>query len=125
MSYRSDLGKVKGLGSAKHGFGHWWMQRLSAVLLVPTGLFVMICLMRMDELSATMVTAWMKQPLNGIVLLLFLLSASYHAALGIQVVLEDYVHHHGVQLTLQFLVKLTMIVLFMVNIYAVSAAMMG
>ena len=58
MSYQSDVAKVKGLGSAKHGFSHWWMQRMTAVLLVPTGLFVLISLLRLDALSAQSMVVW-------------------------------------------------------------------
>ena len=125
MSYRSDLGKVKGLGTAKHGFHHWWMQRMSAVLLIPTGVFVLISFMRMDTVSAAQVMAWMAQPLNAIVLLLFTLTASYHGALGLQVVVEDYVGSHSWQLILQYLIKLSMILLMMINVYAVSTALFG
>jgi succinate dehydrogenase / fumarate reductase membrane anchor subunit len=125
MSYRSDLAKVKGLGTAKHGFHHWWMQRMSAVLLIPTGLFVLISFMRMDAVSAANVMSWMTQPLNAIVLLLFTLTASYHGALGLQVVVEDYVGSHSWQLILQYLIKLSMILLMMINVYAVSTALFG
>ena len=60
MSYRSDLAKVKGLGTAKHGFQHWWMQRMTAVLLIPTGLFVLISLLRMDEVNAANMLNWLR-----------------------------------------------------------------
>lgn len=125
MNYQSDMAKVKGLGSSKHGFGHWWMQRMTAVLLIPTGLFVLVSLLKLDNLAASQVINWMASPMNSIVLLLFTLSASYHGALGVQVVAEDYVHNHAIQLILQYLIKLTMIVLMMVNIYAVSSVLFG
>ncbi len=125
MSYQSDLGKVKGLGSVKHGFGHWWMQRTSAVLLIPCGLFVLFSLTGLDVTTAATVAAWLSKPLNAGITLLFILAASYHSALGIQVVIEDYVHHHVLNLTLRFLVKVLMIVTMMVGIYSVATVLFG
>ncbi len=125
MNYQSDLAKVKGLGTAKHGFGHWWMQRMTTVLLIPTGLFVLINLLRVDAISAQAVVVWMQNPINAIILLLFTLAASYHGALGLQVVVEDYVGSHTWQLILQYLIKLTMVILIMVNIYSVSSVLFG
>ena len=125
MSYQSDMAKVKGLGSAKHGFGHWWMQRMTAVLLIPTGLFVLISWMKLDALTATSVVSWMQSPINAILLLLFLLTATYHGALGLQVVVEDYIGSHTFQLLLQYLIKILMILLMMVNTYSVSSVLFG
>ncbi len=125
MSYQSDLAKVKGLGTAKHGFGHWWMQRMTAVLLVPTGVFVLLSLLGLDTLSAAAVVNWMSNPIHSIVLLLFALTASYHGALGLQVVVEDYISSHTWQLILQYLIKISMILLMMVNTYSVSSVLFG
>ncbi len=125
MNYQSDVAKVKGLGTAKHGFKHWWMQRMTAVLLIPTGLFVLISLLRLDVLSAQAMVVWMQSPINSILLLLFTLTASYHGALGLQVVVEDYVNSHAWQLILQYIIKLSMILLMMVNIYSVSSVLFG
>ena len=125
MSYQSDTAKVKGLGTAKHGFSHWWMQRMTAILLITTGLFVLISLLRLDVISAQSVVTWMQSPFNSIILLLFTLTASYHGALGLQVVVEDYVGSHAWQLVIQYLIKLSMILLIMVNIYSVSSVLFG
>lgn len=125
MSYQSDMAKVKGLGSVKHGFGHWWMQRLTAVLLIPTGLFVLISWMKLDALTAGSVVSWMQNPMNSILLLLFLLTATYHGALGLQVVVEDYIGNHTFQLVCQYLIKVLMILLMMINTYSVSSVLFG
>lgn len=125
MKYQTNIAKVKGLGSSKHGFQHWWMQRLTAVLLIPTGVFVLISLLRLDTLSAQSMVAWMQIPVNSILLLLFTLTASYHGALGLQVVIEDYVTNHAWHLVLQFIIKLSLILLMMVNIYSVSSVLFG
>jgi len=125
MSYQSDTAKVKGLGTSKHGFGHWWMQRMTAVLLIPTGVFVLVSLLRLDAVSAQSMVVWMQSPFNSILLLLFILTASYHGALGLQVVVEDYVNSHVWQLILQYFIKLSMILLMMVNTYSVSSVLFG
>ncbi len=124
MSYETDLGKVKGLGSAKHGFGHWWMQRMSAVLLVPCGLYVLFSLIQIDAVSAVGVITWLHSPFNAGVTLLFALAGSYHGALGIQVVLEDYVHNHSINLVLQYLTKILMIVMVMTSVYAIATILL-
>ncbi len=125
MNYQTDIAKVKGLGSAKHGFGHWWMQRMSAVLLIPCGLYVLFSLSSFAQLDAQTVVAWLQQPVNAGVTLLFALAGSYHGALGIQVVLEDYVHNHALNLTLQYLTKILMIVMIMSSIYAIATILNG
>ncbi|MCX7554460.1 succinate dehydrogenase, hydrophobic membrane anchor protein [Marinicella sp. S1101] len=125
MSYETDLGKVKGLGSSKHGFGHWWMQRMSAILLVPTGLYVLFSLAQLDVFNAAAVVAWLSSPLNAAITLLFAVTGSYHGALGIQVVLEDYVHNHAINLILQYLTKILMIVMIMATVYAIASILLG
>lgn len=125
MSFQSDVAKVKGLGTAKHGFGHWWMQRMSGVLLIPCGLYVLFSLTAIPTIDALAVVSWLNSPFNAGVTLLFVLAGSYHSALGIQVVLEDYVHNHAISLTLQYMTKLLMIVLIMTSIYAISTILFG
>ena len=125
MSYQSDMAKAKGLGSAKHGFGHWWMQRMSAVLLIPTGLFVLFSLAGMPAVTATAMQAWLSSPINAGITLLFVAAGSYHGALGIQVVLEDYVHNHALNLTLQYLTKILMIVMIMAGVFAIFTLLFG
>lgn len=125
MKYQTDLARAKGLGSTKHGFGHWWMQRTSAVLLIPCGLFVLFGIAALDVTEAATVIAWLQQPFNAGVTLLFAVCASYHAALGLQVVLEDYVNGHVTQVVSQYLVKVVMIVLIMVSIYSIASILFG
>ncbi len=125
MKYQTDLAKVKGLGTAKHGFGHWWMQRMSAVLLIPCGLYLLFQLTALPELNAQTVGLWFQNPFNAGMTLLFALAGSYHGALGIQVVVEDYVHNHALNLTLQLLTKLLMIGMILTSIYAIATLLFG
>lgn len=92
MSLVSPLNRVLGLGSAKGGSEHWWVQRLSAVALVPLGLWLMIALAGLPSFDFASVSEWMSVPLNSILLILLILTMTYHSYLGIQVVVEDYVH---------------------------------
>ena len=124
-SFQSDVAKVKGLGSSKSGFGHWWMQRVTAVLLIPCGLYVLFSLVSLDVLTAESAVGWLSNPVNAAITLLFALAGSYHGSLGIQVVLEDYVHNHAVNLTLRYLTLILMIAMMMASIFAVATILFG
>jgi len=91
MSLKTPLGQVLGLGSAKDGTGHWWMQRLSAVALIPLGLWFAVSLLALPGLDYATVRVWIAEPLSSIGLVLFIVAAGYHSMLGLQVVVEDYV----------------------------------
>jgi succinate dehydrogenase / fumarate reductase, membrane anchor subunit len=88
----TPLNRVLGLGSAKGGAEHWWVQRLTAAALVPLGLWLAFALAGLDDFSHAAVVAWIAQPATSVLLILTALTASYHSYLGIQAVIEDYVH---------------------------------
>jgi succinate dehydrogenase / fumarate reductase membrane anchor subunit len=91
MSLRSPLGKVLGSGSAKDGTEHWWAQRVSAVALLILGSWFLYSIMRLDGFAHASVIEWVGQPFNSVMLLLLSVTLAWHSALGVQVVLEDYV----------------------------------
>ena len=91
---RSPLSRVKGLGSAKDGTHHFWHQRLTALLLIPLVLWLGFSLAAMPVDHATLVD-WVGQPLVTIALVLLVGTTFYHAKLGLQVVIEDYVASHS------------------------------
>lgn len=95
MSLISPLNRVLGLGSAKDGTEHWWVQRLTAVALVPLGLWLAFSLAWLDMSSYAAVVAWMQAPITGILLLLAVFVLIYHSYLGVQAVIEDYVETHA------------------------------
>ena len=95
MSLRSPLGKVLGLGAAKDGTSHFWGQRVSALALLFLGLWFVISLAMTTDFGHAAVIAEIQRPVNGILLLLLLVTMAYHSQLGVQVVIEDYVHTHG------------------------------
>ncbi len=98
MSLRSPLGRVLGLGSAKDGSHHWWMQRVSAVALVLLSVWFLISLLTRGALDYESVSQWMDHPVNATLLVLLVITVAYHSALGVQVVLEDYVSNKGAKL---------------------------
>jgi len=103
MSLQSPLGKFLGLGSAKEGTHHWWSQRLTAVALVPLTLWFVIALLGMDSFAHPAIVAWLGQPLNAILMILLLLVILHHSQLGLQVVVEDYVHAGGLKVLILML----------------------
>jgi succinate dehydrogenase / fumarate reductase membrane anchor subunit len=98
MSLVTPLNRVLGLGSAKDGVEHWWRQRLTAVALMVLGAWLAIALATMGDYSYSAVAAWLGRPLNAVLLILTLLALTSHSQLGVQVVIEDYVHARGIKL---------------------------
>lgn len=94
-SMRSPIGRVRGLGSAKGGVHHWWMQRVTAVALVPLTLWFVASLVAHAGAGHVETVAWLSSPLVSVALVALIAATFYHAALGTQVVIEDYVHHEG------------------------------
>lgn len=124
MSLESPLGKFIGHGSAKDGTGHWWGQKLSAVALVPLTLWFVLALLGQDISDFAAATAWIATPLNAILLILLLIAGLYHSMLGLQVVVEDYVHGATKVVTLVFL-QLVHIALAVAGIYSVIIISVG
>ncbi|MFL2554096.1 MAG: succinate dehydrogenase, hydrophobic membrane anchor protein [Candidatus Rariloculaceae bacterium] len=92
MSLVTPLSRVLGLGSAKDGVQHWWVQRLSAVALAFLGLWLIFAFVGLEDLSYATVVGWIRSPLNSILMILTLSTMGYHSQLGVQMVIEDYVH---------------------------------
>jgi succinate dehydrogenase / fumarate reductase membrane anchor subunit len=100
MSLRSPLGRVLGAGSAKDGTGHWWSQRVTAVALLILGIWFLASLTQVPGFARPDVIAWIGQPWNAVMLLLLLATLAWHSSLGVQVVIEDYVHAPFAKFTL-------------------------
>jgi succinate dehydrogenase / fumarate reductase, membrane anchor subunit len=95
MSLRTPLGKVLGRGAAGEGTGHWWVQRVTAVALVPLTLWFAGSLLGLQLQSYDQVRGWLGQPWVAVLTILLVLTLSWHSRLGVQVVIEDYVHGGG------------------------------
>lgn len=124
MSLQAPLARVLGLGSAKEGTGHWWAQRLTAVGLVPLTLWFIVSIIGMPHGNFEIVTAWMAEPINAIGLILLVMTLVYHSELGLQVVIEDYVHGAAGVVTL-IVVKFVHIVLAVAGIYSIVVIAVG
>ena len=92
MNLRTPLARARGLGSAKSGTHHWWMQRLTAVALVPLSLWFVASLINMATANHATVVAWLNSPVAAVLLCALIVAIFYHGQLGLQVVVEDYVH---------------------------------
>lgn len=95
---RTPLSRVRGLGSAKKGTEHFFMQRVTALANIPLTLFLVGALVVHAGADYTTMTAFLGNPLVGVVMLLLIVSATYHMKLGLQVVIEDYVHGEATKL---------------------------
>jgi succinate dehydrogenase / fumarate reductase membrane anchor subunit len=100
MSLRTPLGRVRGLGSAKDGTHHWWMQRVTAVALIPLVLLFAGYVLALVGSPHAEVAATLGSPLGSLIALLLIAALFYHFKLGIQVVIEDYVHGEGAKIAL-------------------------
>jgi succinate dehydrogenase / fumarate reductase membrane anchor subunit len=100
MSLRSPLGKVLGTGSAKEGVHHWWLQRLTSIALVPLTVWFVVSLLSLGSFEHGAVITWMANSWTALLLVLFILVATWHSQLGVRVVVEDYVHGGSKTLTL-------------------------
>jgi succinate dehydrogenase / fumarate reductase membrane anchor subunit len=124
MSLESPLGKFLGHGSARDGTGHWWAQKLTAVALIPLSLWLAVALLGMDSFEYLSIRAWIGSPLNAILLILLIMSGLYHSELGVQVVVEDYVHGPAKVVTL-VLSKLGHFALGVAGVYSVLVISLG
>ena len=125
MSLRTPLGQVLGLGSAKDGTGHFWGQRVSGVGLLLLGLWFVCSLATMPGFSHAEAIAFIGAPLNGVLLLLLVVTLAYHSQLGVQVVIEDYVHGHGLKLVSLTISRFAHIFLAVAAIYAIIKIGLG
>ena len=98
-NFRTPLSKVKGLGSAKEGTSHFWVQRLTAIALIPLVLWLCFSIAALPGMDYVAIREWLSQPFNAIVMVLFMTAGFYHARLGLQVIIEDYIGSHGSRIT--------------------------
>ena len=112
MGTGTELGRVRGLGAAKNGVGHWWQQRVTAVANIALMLWFVISLVRLPALDYASTVMWLRQPVAAIPMLLLIVSVFYHFRLGVQVFIEDYLHNEGTKL----------LALLALNFYALGGA---
>jgi succinate dehydrogenase / fumarate reductase, membrane anchor subunit len=116
---RSPLGQAIGLGSAKEGVEHWWRQRITAAALVPLALWFVVVVIELIGADRAALVAWLHNPIPALLMILLLVATFYHAALGLQVVIEDYVHREGLKLVSLVVLRLLCVVFALRGILAV------
>ena len=102
---RSPLGRVRGMGSAKSGTHHWWMQRVTSIALLPLTLWFVASMIGLAGASYLETLLWIAQPLNAVLLLVLIGLTFHHMAAGLQVVVEDYVRDEFRRLAYILLIK--------------------
>jgi succinate dehydrogenase / fumarate reductase membrane anchor subunit len=105
MSLASPLGRVLGLGSAREGSHHWYAQRVSAVAQALLAVWFLVALVMLGGVDLDRLRAWIASPIVATFLLLFIATLAWHATLGLQVVIEDYVGAKGVRVALLIAMK--------------------
>ena len=119
MKMIAPLKKAKALGSAKEGTGHWWAQRVSAIALIFLVLWFVYAVMSIVPVHYASVIQFLHMPLNAVLLILLLVSIFYHGYLGIQVVIEDYVHTECCKYTLLISLKLASIFAAVASVFVI------
>jgi len=125
MSLRSPLRNVTYLGSAKGGASHWYAQRVTAVALVLLGLWLVVSLATFGGVSHERVVAWLSSPVAAALAVLLVLTAAWHAVLGLQVVIEDYVGDKGTRMVVLLVVKFAFAVAAVIGVIAVLRIAFG
>ena len=102
--FRTPLKRARGLGSGKAGVEHFWKQRVTAIVRAPLALWVVVTLVSLVGVDLETARAIIARPWNAIIFAVFLVTMFWHAKLGLQMVIEDYVHTRAYEIALQFVV---------------------
>ncbi|HEX5183290.1 MAG TPA: succinate dehydrogenase, hydrophobic membrane anchor protein [Allosphingosinicella sp.] len=95
MTTETPLARVRGLGSAREGAHHWWIERLTSVSTLLLFIWLLVSLLRLPGLDYRAIVEWLQSPLAAVPMMLLIVSTFWHLKLGMQVVIEDYVHEDG------------------------------
>jgi succinate dehydrogenase / fumarate reductase membrane anchor subunit len=125
MTLRSPLSRVLGSGSAKEGTDHWWMQRVTAVALLILGPWFLFSFAGLDNYSQADIAAWVAAPANAVMLLLASITLAWHSMLGIQIIIEDYIHGPGLKVVSLILNKFAHVFLSVAAVLAILKMALG
>lgn len=119
MSIRTPLARARGLGTAKDGTHHWWMQRVTSVALVPLVLWFAISMLAYSRVDHETFQGWLGHPVNAGLMIALLAAMFYHAKLGAQVIIEDYVHPESAKIAALLIVQFLLFLLGAIAIVSV------
>lgn len=122
---RHPMKQARGLGSAQHGVGHWWTQRVTAAALILLGLWFVVTVLSLLHADYATAKAAVARPWNALLLILFVVTAFWHAVLGLQVVIEDYVHTRWKEVVLLVAIKFLAVLCALAGVLAVLRIALG
>ncbi|MDA0260782.1 MAG: succinate dehydrogenase, hydrophobic membrane anchor protein [Proteobacteria bacterium] len=125
MSFETPLGRVRGLGSAKSGLEHWWHQRLTALALIPLTVWFAVSLVVIANGTYQEAVDWIRDPIVAGLMIVMLAAGYYHLKLGMQVIIEDYVHSEWLKISALIVVTFWCIALALASIMAVVWIWLG
>jgi succinate dehydrogenase / fumarate reductase, membrane anchor subunit len=125
VSLSSPLRQVLGAGPAHAGVHHWWLQRLTSLALVPLSVWLVVSLLSLPALDHVTVTAWLAHSSTALLMILLVLLAAWHSQLGLQVIIEDYVHGSGAKWLLLVLTRFANGLLAAAGVFAVLRVAFG
>jgi len=120
QDFRTPIGRARGLGSAKSGTGHFWWQRVTAIVLAVLVPWLVGTLVSFIGADLGTVLATLAKPFDAILFAVFTLALFWHAKLGMQVVIEDYVHNRAVEIALQLLTTFLCVLGALASLYAIA-----
>ncbi|HEY3487917.1 MAG TPA: succinate dehydrogenase, hydrophobic membrane anchor protein [Gammaproteobacteria bacterium] len=123
--YRSPLARARGLGSAREGVGHWWIQRLTSLALLPLMIWLVAAMALLGGADHFTLVNWVAKPVNAVLLIATALALFCHSSLGVQVIIEDYVATKWLRLSLIVAVNFANVLCGIITIFAVLKLALG
>lgn len=116
---RSPLAKVKGLGSSGDATHHFWVQRLTALALIPLLIWLSVNIIALPDISYESFIAFFQNPFNAVMMIILVLVSLHHGHLGMQVILEDYIANHGTRLAAILVTKFLSYFMMALGVYSI------
>ena len=117
-SAQTPLHKVQGMGASHSGTGHFWRERVTSVALIPLSLWFAFTMLGLAGTNEVTMVQYIARPWNALLMAAFAVISAYHMSLGLQVVIDDYVHTNGMKIFLMLLVRFVVIAIIAVCIFA-------